>query len=66
MTTIDFICNLPGIIIQNDKEAFLEIVYDTKNQKGICYRYADNTTSYGTYGKNWEEVLAKLKIKLKK
>ncbi len=37
----------------------LEIIYDTKINKGACYRNKENLASYGSYGKSWEEGLFK-------
>ena len=39
----------------------LEIIYDTKDNKGACYRNNENLASYGSYGKSWEEVYLKMR-----
>lgn len=39
----------------------LEIIYDTKINKGASYRNKENLASYGSYGKSWEEVYLKMR-----
>ena len=41
--------------------AKLEIIADTKETKGACYRGNDKTASYGCYGKDWNEVYVKMR-----
>lgn len=61
MTKSEFIRSVPDIIDHKTwGYAELEIVSDSKDNKGVCYRHKDNTVSGGTYGTTWLEVYQKL------
>lgn len=67
MTKSEFLRSVPDIIDHKTwGYAELEIVADSKENKGVCYRHRDNTASGGTYGANWFEVYQKLTDYLKK
>lgn len=53
----DFLSQVPDII-NHETAGYgeLEIVANSKNKKGVCYRHKNNSSSYGTYGKSWEEI----------
>lgn len=58
----EFLKSVPNMLkpYSRQEEAYLEIVVDTDEQKGICYRSDNKAASYGTYGKTWAEVYQKL------
>jgi len=61
MTKSDFLHRVPGIIEHHSQGfAKIEITANSKENKGVCYRHQDNTSSGGTYGRNWLEVYEKL------
>ncbi len=61
MTKKDFLYKIPDIIDHKTcGYGELEIVVDSKEQKGVCYRHRDKTASCGTYGTTWLEVYEKL------
>ena len=61
MTKRDFLSKVPDIINHKNREyGELEIIVDSKEQKGVCYRHKDNTASCGTYGATWDEVFDNL------
>lgn len=67
MTKSEFIRSVPDIIDHKTwGYAELEIVADTKDNKGVCYRHKDKTASGGTYGTTWLEVYKKLTSYLEK
>jgi hypothetical protein len=37
-----------------------EIIINKPNEKGVCYRYKNNSASFGTYGKTWQDVFDSL------
>jgi hypothetical protein len=61
MTKQEFLKIVPKVIkhVKNGY-ADLEIIYDNKDKKGICYRYEDKTTACGNYASSWLEVYNKL------
>ena len=66
MTKSEFLRNVPDIIEHKTwGYAELEIVADTEQSKGVCYRHKDNISSGGTWGSNWLEVYRKLTNYLK-
>jgi|GEM_PF-1599276 len=66
MTKSDFLKLIPSVITH---EAWgygkLEIIVDSKKQKGVCYRHLDNGASYGTYAESWKELYDDLSAYLK-
>jgi hypothetical protein len=54
MTKGEFLRSVPYIITHNTRSyGELEIIVDTKNSKGVCYRHLDNTASCGSYASTW-------------
>jgi hypothetical protein len=66
MTKLEFLTKVPGII---NHEAHghgeLEIVVDSLQKKGVCYRHKDNTASCGTYAASFAELFDKFSGRLK-
>lgn len=61
MTKSEFLNSVPDIIDHTTwGYGQLEVVADTKQKKGVCYRHKNNTASRGTYGADWLEVHTKL------
>lgn len=61
MTKKEFLSKVPDIIDHKVwGYAELEIVVDSKEQKGVCYRLKDKTASCGTYGSTWNDVFESL------
>ncbi len=61
MTKLEFRSSVPDVIEHRSSGyGVLEIIADTEEKKGICYRHRDRTSSFGTWGKNWFEVHEKL------
>lgn len=61
MTKTEFIYKIPDII--NHKTwgyGEFEIIVDSKDKKGVCYRHPDKIASFGTYGSTWLEIYEKL------
>lgn len=60
MTKREFLIAVPGMITHKTwGEGEIEIVADTNDKKGVCYRHHNNTASFGTYGSNWFELYGK-------
>jgi len=60
MTKRDFLTSVPGIINHKDRgHGELEVVADTNEKKGVCYRHRDNTASCGSYAPTWSELYTK-------
>lgn len=57
MTKSEILSMLPDIIMHPAHGyAELEILSDKRDDKGLCYRHKNNSTSYGTYGKSWQII----------
>lgn len=62
MTLDEFKSSIPYLIIHpSHGEGEREILINTKDKKGVCYRHRDKTASFGTYGETWEDVCNSLK-----
>ena len=67
MTKSEFLRSVPDIIDHKTwGYAELEVVADSRDTKGVCYRHKDNTASFVTYGATWIEVYQSLTDFLKK
>jgi hypothetical protein len=57
MNVEDFKSKIPYIIEHpSHGTGEREIICNEPNEKGVCYRHRDKTSSFGTYGKSWQEV----------
>lgn len=65
MKHIDFIHKIPGLI--NHKTWGIQYLETDTNSSGVkaCYRSDDYQASFGTYGKNWQDVYDSLSEHLK-
>jgi hypothetical protein len=65
MTKREFLISVPGLITHKSSgEGEIEIVMDTNEKKGVCYRHRDNTASCGTYASSWSELYNKFSSNL--
>ena len=65
MTKREFLISVPGLITHTTSgEGEIEIVADTNDKKGVCYRHRDNTASCGTYASTWPELYDKFTDRL--
>jgi hypothetical protein len=61
MTRLEIQSKLPFTINHRTwGHAELEIIVDNNELKGLCYRHPDKKASFGTYGKDWDEVYSDL------
>lgn len=61
MTKTEFLYTAPDIIEhKSNGEGVLKIVIDKLDQKGICYKHKDNTSSFVISGSSWRDVYEKL------
>jgi hypothetical protein len=67
MTKSEFLQSVPDIITHKTwGYGELEIVSDSKDSKGVCYRHENKLASCGNYAKTWEELYVKFSEHLKK
>lgn len=61
MTKDEFLLKVPGILNHRAHGyGELEIIYDTKTEKGTCYRHKNNLASGGNYAPSWNELYEKV------
>lgn len=65
MTKNEFLQNVPDIITHKTwGYCELEIVADSKDNKGVCYRHKNNLASCGNYAPTWAELYEKFSMHL--
>jgi hypothetical protein len=60
MTKSEFINQVPAIIQHHwYGPGELEIIIDSDDQKGVCYRHKEKVSSFASFAKNWDALYLK-------